>query len=105
MVARMLRYEGFEVRGVSESLGVSLIAREFTPDVILLDVNIPALSGDRLVSVLKENIRGALPQLVLFSACDAAKLRELARDVGANAWFHKGIEPTDLASKLRTLCA
>ncbi|MEM9074793.1 MAG: response regulator [Myxococcota bacterium] len=104
MTSRMLRLEGFEVKTVSESLGVSVIAREFAPDVVLLDVEIPALSGDRLLSVLRENLRGASTALVLFSACDVDTLRRLATDVGADAWIRKGLEPEELAARLRRLC-
>ena len=105
MVARGLRLESFEVEVASESLGVSNLARRFRPDVVLLDVNIPALSGDRLLSVLRENMRLHRPRLVLFSACDREELRRLARDVEADGWIPKGVTGRELADQLRDLCA
>lgn len=105
MTSRQLRAEGFEVRTVSESLGVSLIVREFDPHVVLLDVDIPALSGDRLLPVLRKNLRGQAPALVLFSAKDPETLRRLAHDVGADAWIPKGLDGAALAGRVRELCA
>lgn len=106
MTSRQLRAEGFEVRTVGESLGVSLIVREFDPHVVLLDVDIPALSGDRLLPVLRQNLRGKTPPaLVLFSAKDPDTLRRLARDVGADAWIPKGLDGAALAGRVRELCA
>lgn len=106
MTSRLLRAEGFEVRTVGESLGVSLIVREFDPHVVLLDVDIPALSGDRLLPVLRTNLQGKMaPALVLFSAKDPDILRRLAQDVGADAWIPKGLDASALAVRVRELCA
>lgn len=106
MTSRLLRAEGFEVRTVGESLGVSLIVREFDPHLVLLDVEIPALSGDRLLPVLRKNLRGkgTPPALVLFSATDPDTLRRLARDVGADGWIPKGLDGAELAGRVRELC-
>ena len=106
MTSRQLRAEGFEVLTVSESLGVSLIAREFDPHVVLLDVEIPALSGDRLLPVLRKNLQSRTsPALVLFSAKDPDTLRRLAREVGADGWIPKGLDGAELAGRVRELCA
>lgn len=105
MVERLLAAEGFEVLTATSPLGVSNIVRSASPDVVLLDVNLPALSGDRLVPLVRISAGSVPPQLVLYSACDPDSLRRLAYEVDADGWIQKGDPPNVLASRLRQLCA
>ena len=103
MVERSLRLHGFEVATSAEPIGVSSIAMEFEPDVVLFDVNIPALSGDRLLKIVRRHTP-ARTRMVLFSACDVSTLRRLASDVKADGWITKSVEGTELARQLRKIC-
>jgi two-component system OmpR family response regulator len=102
LVQRQLQAFGFEVRTYDSGLGVTNEVREFRPDVVLLDVNIPALSGDRLVRLLRQS--QSTSRLVLFSSSDRERLRSLAREVEADDWIQKGVSPNVLADRLRQLC-
>src|SRR5262250_804731 len=77
LTSRQLRSYGFDVATSSGSFGVSNLVRQFAPDVVLLDVEIPALSGDQLLTIAR---RHAAPgtRFVLYSACDESRLRTLA---------------------------
>ncbi len=61
-----------------------------TADVIVLDVNMPGMSGDRLARILSKSLDTPLPRIVLFSGMEAPQLRRLARSVGATGWVKKG---------------
>jgi two-component system OmpR family response regulator len=91
MVARLLRSHGMRVTTTSTSLGVSNLVRRLQPDVVLLDVNIPELSGDALIPVVR---RSALPktQFVLYSSRDEAELRSLAAQSHADGWLQKSAD-------------
>src|SRR5271156_3448901 len=68
LIARRLRVEGFEVATSTSSFGTSNLIRTFAPKVVLLDVNIPALAGDKLLGVARRVApRGT--RFVLYSAC------------------------------------
>src|SRR5207244_12703258 len=88
MVSRRLRLEGFEVATSATSFGTSNLIRTFSPQVVLLDVNIPALAGDKLLMVARR-FAPKDTRFVLYSACDESKLRQLARDAEADAWISK----------------
>jgi DNA-binding response OmpR family regulator len=103
MVERSLKLHGFEVATSVEPIGVSSIAMEFEPDVVLFDVNIPALSGDRLLSIVRRHTP-ARTRMVLFSACDVSTLRRLANNVKADGWITKSVEGIELARQLRKIC-
>ncbi len=72
----------------------------FAPRIVLVDVHIPALSGDRLIGISKKWApQGTL--FVLYSASDEARLRGLAREVEADGWISKSVTGSDLTAKLR----
>ncbi len=102
LIESMLRSEGFEVATTTEPIGSSNLVRAFEPDVVLLDVHIPALSGDRLLGLLRK-VTHKSTRLVLHSAADLESLRERARAVGADGWIQKNFDSGRLATELRRL--
>jgi two-component system OmpR family response regulator len=104
LLVRLLKFEGFEVETASSPIGVSNIARRFGPDVVLLDVNLPALSGDQLLPLLRRSTGDTQRRFVLFSASDPELLRNLAAKVDADGWIQKGTDSSELARKLRAIC-
>jgi two-component system, OmpR family, response regulator len=103
MIERLLRLDGFEVATTAATIGVSNMVREFHPHLVLFDAHMPALSGDRLLTIVR---RHASPEtkLVLFSACDETKLRRLATEAHADGWISKSSASGDLGQRLRQLC-
>jgi len=103
LVSRRLRLEGFEVATTASSFGTSNLIRSFGPRVVLLDVNIPALTGDKLLA-LARRVAPEETRFVLYSACDESRLRELARQSRADDWISKSTDLAVVAEKLRRLC-
>lgn len=104
LVRRLLTAFRFDVRTTSSPIGVSNLVREFAPNIILIDVNQPALSGDRILELVRKNTRSDA-KLILYSSADPERLRRLAHDVHADGWLPKGLAGRELATKLRHLCA
>ncbi|HJL15382.1 MAG TPA: response regulator [Sandaracinaceae bacterium LLY-WYZ-13_1] len=103
LVRRFLSGRGFEVRTSGSPIGVTNIVRELSPHLILIDVNQPALSGDRLLTLVRRNTSSDA-RLVLYSSTDADELRRIAADVSADGWIQKGLPLPELAERLRQLC-
>jgi two-component system, OmpR family, response regulator len=104
LVSRILRVHGFEVMTCASPIGVSNVVRSFRPDIVLVDVNMPALSGDRTIEVVRRLVHGRA-KFVLYSACDETTLRGLARQVEADGWISKSVTGLDLVNRLNGLCA
>ena len=91
----------FEVKGMdvifhSSMITLPLILRDADPDVILLDVSLPALSG---TSALRSGLRRLLKTdgaLVLFSGRSENELTVIARDLGADGFITKSDEPMEI---------
>lgn len=102
LTERSLSSYNFEVRTHRSSLGVSNLVRTTAPDIVLLDVNIPALSGDKVLALARQQAPEHT-RFVLYSASDEAKLRALALAAGADSYLSKSTQGADLARKLEKL--
>jgi PleD family two-component response regulator len=70
-------------------------------DLILLDINMPGLSGDKLAEVLMKSVKSKSVNIVLFSAMDEADLRRKAKEVGAKGYIPKTFDSNLLRSRVR----
>lgn len=80
---------GFEVATRSESLGTSRWILENRPDLVLLDLMMPALTGSELARVLKR--REVKTGIIVYSSLPQAHLDQVARDVGAVGAISKAL--------------
>ncbi|HEU5163140.1 MAG TPA: response regulator, partial [Thermoanaerobaculia bacterium] len=60
-----------------------------TPDLILLDVNLPSIKGNRLSEVLKSQSNKKEIPIVLISDLPEKSLEEMFPGSGADAWLRK----------------
>ena len=85
---RALTAAGLDVVGTAEDGGSGLRAvRELHPDVVLLDIGLPDISGLEVARVLHDE-SPALP-IVLISTHDAEDFEQLARTNGAVGFLTK----------------
>jgi DNA-binding response OmpR family regulator len=102
LVRRTLSHHGFEVQTHNSALGVTNLVRNSAPDLVLLDVNFPALKGDQVVGLARRHA----PQdtkFVLYSASDEARLRALALASGADGYLCKSVQGPELIRKLTAI--
>ena len=101
-VLRMrLEGEGFAVIAARDGVEALEKAREESPDLILLDLMLPRLSGERVCQELRGDPRTrALPIVVLSARVgEAERLRALA--AGADAFIAKPYEVERLLAEIR----
>lgn len=86
----VLTNEGYEVFTYSWWLGVTNFVRKLQPDLILLDINMPALSGTGLSSLLLSNAGTKNIPIVFYSSNDEDSLRKAVSEYGARGYISKG---------------
>ena len=86
---RLLEREGFRVFVYSEGYDATNFAARHRPDLVLMDVNMPFLSGDTMAGLFKRHDQLSLVPLVLFSSNEEGALRRMARDIGAAGYICK----------------
>lgn len=96
-VAMMLRTSGYDVATASDGFEALLHFQDQVPDLLLSDLNMPAMSGFELLSV----IRRRFPQVVAVATSGAYSSGSVPPGVIADAFYAKGRE--DAASLLEII--
>jgi two-component system, OmpR family, response regulator MprA len=100
VVAGTLGLEGYRVATAdSGATALPFVAAE-PPQIIVLDMQMPGLSGWDLAEALKEG-GITIPILVLTAAHDP---EAVAREIGAADWLAKPFDVVDLLAKVERLC-
>jgi CheY-like chemotaxis protein len=86
----LLQNERIEVVTHSSGFGVTNLVRELQPDLVLLDVNTPALSGDRLAQLLHFDSDTRHVPVVFYSSNDEDSLRDIVNTYGVRGYICKG---------------
>ena len=97
VVSNHLAGHGYEVSLALD--GVSGLKRAFQkrPDLVLLNLILPAGGGEIiLANIRKSPESGAVPIFVMSSLLSSKKLEEKARELGAQGFISKPIDPEDL---------
>lgn len=90
LARELLRFEGYDVAIHRTAFGATdRILRE-RPDLLLLDVNMPGLSGEGLVSVLRTRDDTRNTTILLYSSNDEDTLRRAAARLGVAGFVCKG---------------
>jgi len=79
------------------------IARKAKPDLIMLDDNMPELTGFEVCKILKNDDETKNIIIVMFTANTQASDYEKAESYGANEFIKKPFSPKELKLKLRDL--
>lgn len=97
----LLKTRGYAVVTTGDPLGfVELLGRE-KPDLALVDVKMPALSGDSLVQFVKSQPGVHRCPLVLWSSIDPEELQRLVKSSGADGYIHKLARLDELYEEVR----
>lgn len=93
VTAAALRSLGHEVATREQALGsLPVITRE-RPDVVVLDLSMPGLSGEGLGDLIREASGriGRRIALIICSGAEDPEAQEAARQIGAIGVVHKGV--------------
>jgi len=102
-LCRLLSAEGYAVDVVVDgpSALASIAAR--SPDVILLDVNLPGLSGFEVCRRVREDATTRLTPIIIVTALDAPAQRVEGLEAGADDYLAKPIDRRELLARVRSL--
>jgi two-component system OmpR family response regulator len=101
MVSMTLRYEGWRVATASNGAEAIKVARDSPPDIVVLDVMLPDISGLDVLERLREHQPG-LP-LLLLTAKDSQEDRIAGLSAGGDDYVTKPFSLEELVLRLRAL--
>jgi twitching motility two-component system response regulator PilH len=101
IVTSVLTKEGFDV--VPAEDGVSAVQQVFAtmPDAVVLDVQMPRISGYVAARLLKDDWQTADIPIILLTSLDAASDRYWGAQTGADRYFTKDFEAPQLVSAVK----
>lgn len=103
LLARMLRKEGMAVDTVHDGDSALVNAMSSAPDLILLDVMLPGLSGFEVCERLKSDEATALIPIVLVTALEDTQSRVRGIEAGCDDFLSKPIKAEELIARVKTL--
>lgn len=104
-MSRLLGAHGFHVESQASAIGATrAIVREHI-SVVVLDVEMPALTGDKLIALFRQNPRFDKLGIVLVSGKNRDELEAFGKAVGANAVVPKKFLEQELVSTVESVLA
>ncbi|WP_316762252.1 response regulator transcription factor [Pedobacter aquatilis] len=92
--------EGYQVRCLNDGTAALNVAKSYCPDIVLLDINLGAVSGLDVCRQIKTQYNSMLPVLMVSVEDDiAAKIR--IQNVPADDFVEKPFDITNLTQKVR----
>jgi two-component system, OmpR family, alkaline phosphatase synthesis response regulator PhoP len=103
MMMMRLRASRYEVMAAYDGEEGLQRARTEKPDLIILDVMLPKIEGDRLCAMLRKEPQFAHTPVILLSAKQETVDEDWHKACGADAYMLKPFEPHDLLEKIKAL--
>jgi DNA-binding response OmpR family regulator len=99
LVQRTLGSAGYQVIPCETPFNLSGLILAEHPDLVLIDVDMPALRGDKVVETMRRHDLGSCA-IVLYSARPRTELAVLAHRSGADGFICKDGDPHDLQARV-----
>jgi len=96
-----LKKEGLEVLCVEDGKSALESARQEKPDLILLDVDMPDMSGFEVCQILKDDAELVMIPVVFLTAADDNESRVRGLDLGAVDYVTKPFDSFELRARVR----
>jgi DNA-binding response OmpR family regulator len=91
---------GFEVREAATGEDAVTMARQFKPDCVVLDVNLPGISGFDVCRILRDDPANQRITIVILTGDPASSEKVMAFSLDADDYVVKPFSPRDLVSRV-----
>ena len=103
LLKRVLERAGFETVAVDDGTAAHAVAVDSRPDIILLDVNLGATTGDQVLAELRRDFRTRLIPVVFLTARSSIKDKVEHLMAGADDYVTKPFIGEELVARLRAV--
>jgi DNA-binding response OmpR family regulator len=101
LMERALRAEGFDVLTAYDGISAVDIAARELPDLVLLDVMMPMMSGYEVCSQLKATPETSEIPVLCITSAHTGEARARSREAGAAGLIPKPFLPEELVAQVR----
>lgn len=101
ILTRMLAPATYEIRSADDGFSALETVREWDPDLVILDIMMPGMSGIEVCRQIREEKPGQNLQILMLSAKDSQSDRRRALEYGANDYVSKPFHIASLGRKIQ----
>ena len=101
ILTRMLAPATYEIRSADDGFAALQTVREWSPDLVILDIMMPGMSGIEVCRQIREEKPGQDLQILMLSAKDSQADRRRALEYGANDYVSKPFHIASLGRKIQ----
>ncbi|MGH9552776.1 MAG: response regulator, partial [Terriglobales bacterium] len=102
LIKKVLEPRGLVVRKLNEPIRVVQVLEDFAPDVMLLDVIMPAISGYDVCRMVKQIDRWKDLRIIFLTSKSSAESRAAAYRAGADDFLAKPVVSEEIVSRVTT---
>ncbi len=103
ITARLLERQGMEVLTAKDGFDAMAKLQTYTPDLLLLDVEMPRMDGYELATQIRNNPDLKHLPIIMITSRTGIKHREKAEKLGINRYLGKPFNDTELMENIRDL--
>lgn len=103
VLSRVLEREGLEVVTANDGMDAIQKLQEITPDIILTDIEMPRMDGFEFSRYVRDNPATSKTPLIVISSRTADKHRNVATELGVNAFLGKPVQDEVLIEQVNAL--
>ena len=103
IVRDLLRRTSYRLIEAPDGEAGMTVAREQRPDLILMDLQLPKVSGIEATRALRAEPATATTPLIAITSFALSDDEQRAKDAGASAYLAKPFSPFDLLTRIRKL--
>ncbi len=100
ITSRLLEREGCDVLIAKDGLAAIQLLEDIIPDVMLVDLEMPRMDGFELIRTVRSNPKTANIPIIVISSRTAEKHRNVAKQLGVNAFLGKPYKEDELLKYL-----
>ncbi|ERL56020.1 Hpt domain-containing protein [Psychrobacter aquaticus] len=101
VTSRFLERQGFNVAVAKDGIDAIEILQDTTPDMILLDIEMPRMDGFEVATQVRHNQRLQHIPIIMITSRTGEKHRERALEVGVNDYMGKPFQEQELLNKIQ----
>ena len=105
ITTRLLTRERYDAITARDGLEALQLVGERTPDLILLDIEMPRMDGFEFAKTIKADAKLAHIPIIMITSRTAEKHRNRAKELGVNAYLGKPYQEEELLRNMRELLA